>query len=487
MGDLVRQFGQWLERRPAERGEESTLAAGTLVGEWRVRALLGAGRSAEVYRVENLRDGRPGALKLLVDTSLARRFEGEREALRTLGLEVVPRLYDWGCFGNRPYYVMEQLQPLSLPLARGKVASFICAVARSLGTLHAHGLVHRDLKPGNILLRWNGEPVLIDLGLVKRREGGCGSPGGEVGISVVDGRPVGVGTLDFAAPEQLLKGESSVRGDVYALGKVLESCFAGKVPRRWREVIRRATMTAPEDRFASTDEFIRAVRCRNVRRWAVMGCAVAMAVAAVVGWRKGAFAPASPSAPVSRLAPAVPGHEIMPQGADTPERRFVRLLAEAQSGVVTAATAVAGAYFHGRGTMTNLSAAVYWYRRAAEAGDADAQSSLGLCLLRGYGCETNRTGAVEWYRKAAEKGNLAAMNDLAFCLLNAIGTERDEPQAFEWAMRAAERGFAAAQVMVAECYLDGRGVDRDRDRADVWLHRAVRQGNARARMLLRTR
>ena len=87
-----------------------------------------------------------------------------------------------------PYYVMEYLLPLPDPMPRGDVPGFMNKVAKAVQTLHEAGYVHRDLKPGNILLRRNGDPVLIDLGLVKPRANAHTPLGWKPsGVSMVDG------------------------------------------------------------------------------------------------------------------------------------------------------------------------------------------------------------------------------------------------------------------------------------------------------------
>ena len=484
----------WLNSRRPETAVRGRLGIGTVVDGWRVSAFLGAGLSAEVYRVTNARLGGEGALKLLTDGSrgLKARFLAEADAIRFLSLDALPRFLGSGEWGGTPYYVMEYLQPLPDPMPRRDVPRFMFRVAKAVHALHEAGFVHRDLKPGNVLRRKNGEPVLIDLGLIKRRGTGVHDPVVRFGrtISIIDGKPVGVGTLDYAAPEQLLKGEASVQSDVFALGKMLKSFFGDSVPLNLKKTVRRATREQPSDRFASAKAFASSIKHRN-RPLFLLGFVAALAVAAVAAFPH-------VKAPLSKFVnrhvvnrhvkdPVTEKESLAKKGGESDMAYFARIVPIAERGDVEAQISVAEAYFYGRGTATNREEAVRWYARAAESGEPAAQASLGLCALRGYGCETDPQRAVELFSLAAEQGHLSAMTDLAYCLLHGIGVECDEEEGFRWAMTAAERGHPPAQTMVGECYLDGRGVDPDVARGETWLYRAARQNNKRAQNLLRTR
>lgn len=489
----------WLAARAPERGPHGLLRPGTVVGEWRVAVFLGAGLSSEVYRVQNVRFRHEGALKLLVNEKrgLKERFLAEADALRYLSLPDLPAFYCAGEVDGRPYYVMEYLQPLSDPMPRAEVPRFMNKVAKAVHRLHDAGYVHRDLKPGNILRRRNGDPVLIDLGLIKKRGNGPDPIGHHArGISVVDGKPVGVGTLDFAAPEQLLKSEASVQSDVFALGKILRYFYEGRPPQLIKPVIRRATRELPGDRYPSADAFAAAIRHRYYPP--ILG-ALVLLLAAIGAMHavthrsppvdeptaggeviEGAKAPPSVEEEV-RESPAAAHARL---ADETYVDYLNRMMPLAEEGDALAQVAVAEAFFYGRGTATNRATAVSWYRKAAKAGYADAQASLGLCLFRGWGCEKDVAEAVEWYKKAAVQGNLGAMSDLAFCYLHGTGVDEDQEMGFQLALEAAEKGHAPAQTLAGECYLDGIGVEKDEKTGKLWLYRAAGQNNKRAQMLL---
>ena len=479
---------KWLSARRPDASRCGKLAPGAKMGEWRVVAFLGRGLSAEVYRVVNLRFGQEGALKLLADGTrgLKERFLAEADAIRFLSLRALPRFMGSGEFDGMPFYVMEYLQPLPDPMPRREVASFMNKVAKAVQMLHDSGCIHRDLKPGNILRRANGEPVLIDLGLVKKRSMGTTDPVVRHGrgISFIDGKPVGVGTLDYAAPEQLLKGEATVQSDIFALGKMLRSLYDGRPPHNVKKVIRRATRELPGDRYPSADAFAAALRHRNYGRiaFALLACAV-LACAALFP----AMRPQIARLVVPLLEPSAKVIPVTQLPDETESAYLSRILPLARGGDAQAQIAAAEAYFFGRGTATNRVVAVEWYRIAAEAGEPDAQASLSYCLFNGWGCEKDYRQAVQWSRRAAERGSLSGMNNLAYYYLHGFGVERDEKKGFEWAMMAAERGHAPSQALVGECYLDGRGVEVSVERGETWLCRAARQGNRRAQLLLRTR
>ncbi len=442
----------WLSRRRPDDPPDCRLRRGDIIDDWKVEAFLGKGLSAEVYRVVGVSAGREGALKLLTDSSrgLGERFRAEADMLRGLPLRPLPRYLGGGKWGGAPYYVMEHLQPLSSEMPRAAVPAFMVAVARAVHVLHDAGYIHRDLKPGNIMLRNGGEPVLIDLGLAKRHDAGVIDPVVRHGrsISIIDGRPVGVGTLDFAAPEQLLKAEASVQSDVFSLGKIMLSLYGGRPPRSLRPIIRRATREQPDDRYGSAREFAAAIRHRYRGRW-VLAALLLTAAAAGFAWWRHPWVSAPPAPPAAPARPAAaPSVDQFP---DEPDGDYFRRMLS-----------------------------------RAERGEAAAMYKTGLLLFHGTGCVVDRPSAFRWYHRAAELGNVSAMNDLAYCLINGFGIAASPEEGFAWALKAAENGHSPSQVMVGECYMNGTGVNIDLQKALAWLRRAAMQGNNRARLLLRS-
>ena len=234
-----------------------------------------------MYRVVNAQNGEIAALKVFarkpdaddgVTVVAKARFLREIRFLSANACSSFPRFLAEGETDGRPWYVMELLEDRSLPSDDAGVADFILKISRSVQLLHSMGFVHRDIKPGNIMYRSDGTPVLVDMGLLKR----VGSTEESIArkdpvLSVVDGKAVGVGTPRYAAPEQFNGGEISPAADIHALGMLINECFKGELKGCWERIVARATSSIPERRYRDVSEFMRAVRHRH---WHVFGIAV---------------------------------------------------------------------------------------------------------------------------------------------------------------------------------------------------------------------
>ena len=214
--------------------------AGDLIGPYRLLREIARGGMGVVWLAERA-DGsfrRQVALKLpadeFVSSGLVQRMARERDILAALVHPNIAQLHDAGLSANgRPYLALEYVegeaidiycarQQLDVP---ARVALFI-HVVNAVAYAHAHLVVHRDLKPGNVLVTGTGEVKLLDFGIAKLLEGDA-LGGQETALTRQGVRPL---TLGYAAPEQVLGQSVSVATDIHALGAVLYELLAGIRP-----------------------------------------------------------------------------------------------------------------------------------------------------------------------------------------------------------------------------------------------------------------
>jgi serine/threonine-protein kinase len=235
----VERDAERLMEEPAASAATQKLAVvrGTRLGPYEVMDLVGAGGMGEVYRARDTRLGRDVAIKVLPehvahDAGALARFGREARAAAALSHPHIAALFDIGATDGTHYLVMELLEgeTLAARLRRGglpeKDALRIGAeIAEGLGAAHAHGIVHRDVKPANVMLTRSGVK-LLDFGLARlqRRPDASGETASMTGL----GGDVLAGTLPYMAPEQLEGREADARTDIWALGCVLFEMLAGR-------------------------------------------------------------------------------------------------------------------------------------------------------------------------------------------------------------------------------------------------------------------
>ena len=289
---------------------EGRYSAGAVFGDWRVTAFIGRGGSGEVYCAEHVALGTSAAVKVLVrgEARAKARFEREARLLSELKLASFPRFLAYGEANGCAYLAMELLEPGGLPAGDRDVARFLLQVCDGVAELHARGLVHRDIKPGNILWR-NRVPVLADLGLVKNVATFDG------GYPALDENTIGgAGTPGYGAPEQMERGEATVASDIHALGVLADACFGGRPPRTWAQIIRRATSSIPAHRYPSVAAFARAIRWRRLDVWLISVAVLLLAAIAALSALRPAVAVEPTVATVKPAAPrqAAPASEPFP-------------------------------------------------------------------------------------------------------------------------------------------------------------------------------
>lgn len=247
------QAGSCFDRTALERTarafvqDESDSLINELVGQYRIRRLLGAGGMGEVYLADDARLNRQVAIKLLplhlaADEEQVRRFQLEARAASALNHPNILTIHETGEHFNRHYIVMEfvagatlreMLATERLTLAeRVDVALQVCD---ALSAAHAAGIVHRDIKPENVMLRPDGYAKVLDFGLAKLAATNTIQDGAETD-NVANANPVetaaGVllGTVRYMSPEQVRGLSVDERTDIWSLGVVLYEMFESRAP-----------------------------------------------------------------------------------------------------------------------------------------------------------------------------------------------------------------------------------------------------------------
>jgi eukaryotic-like serine/threonine-protein kinase len=217
------------------------LGAGTRLGPYEIQSALGAGGMGEVYKAKDTRLDRIVAIKVLPshvsdDPALRDRFEREARTVAALNHPHICTLHDVGRYEDTDYLVLEYLegQTLADRLTKGalplsEALQIAIQIADALAAAHRLGVVHRDLKPGNIMLTKAGA-TLLDFGLAK-----TGAPAVAGSLSMLPTTPPALtqqgailGTFQYMAPEQLEGQEADARTDIFAFGAVLHEMLTGK-------------------------------------------------------------------------------------------------------------------------------------------------------------------------------------------------------------------------------------------------------------------
>jgi len=266
---------------------------GQSLGRYHILEQLGEGGMAIVYKAYDIRLERDVAVKVIrvdqfapaVLERILKRFEREAKALARLTHPNIVNVIDYGEYEGAPYLVMEYLpggtlkQRLGHPMPWQEAVRILLPIAQALTYAHEHNIVHRDVKPSNILLTESGQPMLTDFGIAKILE--------SEETATLTGTGIGVGTPEYMAPEQWT-GQAGPQSDIYSLGVVfyelvtgrkpyvadtpaaillkqaneplpLPRQFAPGLPEAVERVLFKALAKKPEDRYASMDAFAAAL------------------------------------------------------------------------------------------------------------------------------------------------------------------------------------------------------------------------------------
>jgi len=349
---------------------------GQSLGRYHILEKLGEGGMATVYKAYDTRLERNVAVKVILpqrrfSEKFLKRFEREAKALAGLSHPNIVKVLDYGEHEGLPYLVMEYLpggtlkQKLGQPLDWKEAARLLIPIARALEYAHQQKIIHRDVKPANILLTHSGEPMLSDFGIAKILES-------EETVDLT-ASGLGIGTPEYMAPEQGLGQAVDHRADIYALGTVYYEMvtgrkpyradtpmavllkkateplprprqFASNLPQAVENVLLKALARDPQNRyqdcaaFSATLEDLIAGRTEKVKparkpvnRWVWLGsglgllglvCLAALAAGGVALSRSGWFAPTTGAGitpgSVSQVSPTIAAAVLPPTSTATP-------------------------------------------------------------------------------------------------------------------------------------------------------------------------
>lgn len=259
-----------------------------LDGRYEITELIGVGGMADVYKGTDVIDNKPVAIKILKkefaeNEEFLRRFRNESKAIAVFSHPNIVRIYDVGFSEKLQYIIMEYIDGITLKeyIEEEKVLSwkdsvhFVIQILRALQHAHDKGVVHRDIKPQNIMMLSDGTIKVMDFGIAKFAR--------EEGKTATD---QAIGSVHYISPEQAKGDVTDERSDIYSVGVMLYEMLTGKkpfdsdnpvsiavmhmhdIPERPRainpdipsgleEIILKAMEKAPEDRYQSTTEMIK--------------------------------------------------------------------------------------------------------------------------------------------------------------------------------------------------------------------------------------
>ncbi len=310
---------------------EIDLVKNQLKDEYEILEELGRGGMAIVFKAREQQLERDVAIKVLpfslaFDKEFVERFQ--REARTSAKLEhpgIIP-IYRVGKSGRVIYFVMKFLRgkPLSSVLAArgtlppGEIRMIMLQVARALAYAHKSGIVHRDIKPDNIMFDEHGQAVVTDFGIAKAASGGK-----------LTGTGMSIGTPHYMSPEQARAQNLDGRSDIYSLGVVAFQCLVGHVPfdgedsfsigykhimeelpvppletydqHTLFEIVKRMMAKAPDDRFQSADDLVQALEAGGGLAAVGLASAATKAIPSLAGARLAGGLAGAPTTPLPRV------------------------------------------------------------------------------------------------------------------------------------------------------------------------------------------
>ncbi len=412
-----------------------------LASRYEILDALGDGGMGMVYRVRDRETAEILALKMLRpeiarDPAMMERFKNEIRLSRRITHKNVCRIYEFNRVNDLAYITMEYVDGESLrsylqrvgKLMSERVIDLARQMAAGLSEAHAQGVVHRDLKPDNVMLGRDGLIKILDFGIARA-------------LGDTSTTRTLIGTPAYMAPEQSQGKATDQRVDLYALGLILYECLTGQrafsgatpveialkqlkerplpprkvmpgTPPHLESIVMRCLEKEPTLRFTSATELQRALiqpsaSSRRALPWHRITVFFVIGVIAVLSAYK-AMNRKNPL-PMSAQTESISA-DLPDQGQIPPE--LIKLLEAAKQGDAAAQERIGRLYLNGPERARNERKAYFWTRRAALSGDRNAQYTLARMYEDGHGVPRNLVGAYVWYQISLAAGNESAREGL---------------------------------------------------------------------------
>jgi serine/threonine protein kinase len=484
---------------------------------YELQGQLGRGGMGVVYQAREVQSGRQVALKLLESPDARQRlarFEREGQVTAALNHPGIVRIHSTGLLDGKPYLAYELVEgarPFMDVIRAGTLRErvrLVRDVARALGYAHARGVIHRDVKPDNVLVDAAGRARVLDFGLAAHAAAERLTQTGTL-----------LGTPHYMAPEQYRGEVVGAEADVWSLGVVLYEALTGArpfggesiqellaqvmraepaplrelepaVPADLEAVCLRALHAEPAGRYADgaalaedLDAWLdgRRPSARPPRRTAgfvIALLAMALVAGGLAAWLTPAPAPilAQPT-PAATLPPAPPA-EPPPSGAPS-------VAVPAPSHPEQPATDPGDPDDVFPEVDENTEDRLRWVVELAKGGDPSSLVSLGRNYAHAkHGLPRDYAKAARLYERAAELGSLDGHVQLGELLRDGKGVPQDHARANALFELAAEAGDAEAKMLLGAQIQHGRGTPADAEKAARWYRRAVAQDHVNAKILL---
>ena len=547
-----------------EKNSVQQLFSDDKIGGYKVIKQLGSGGMGQVYLAENIQMHKQYALKVLPphlsqNQNFIDRFRVEARVMADLEHQNIVGVMNIGHDEKRElYYLIMQFieagenKPADLEVLLKdqkklpeeqvlKLTKQICSALDYAHNFRGKGIVHRDLKPSNILLDTEGNAHIADFGLAKvvgqdylksmkgsmrlKMAGGDSASNVSLGDmnTMIEGKPEDsrqqtgdgssstntagiagslIGTYEYMAPEQQEGQEATIQSDIYSLGLIIYRMLTGrkvkglwKMPSElgcnnsWDDILRGCIEHESKDRFKSVSE-ITALLDFNITGKSKSSSKK------IKKTQSGKSGSGKKTATLLILLLVIAGIGIggwygyktyatglFKKGEKYyKEEEYSKALGwfkkAADKGNADAQSRLGRMYYEGRGVTQDYPKAMKWYRKAVDKGDSNGMCNIGVMYYEGQGVTKDYSEAMKWLRKAADMGNANAMNNLGYMYQSGQGVTKDYPEAMKWYRKAADMGNANAMYSLGYMYQYGQGVTEDYPEAMKWYRKAVDKGNA---------